>query len=70
MKWYHPIEPLWIIQVEDTVSAKDLFPKLYDSKCFEGFVIFEINSTNIEGWLGKDFWNWIKEIQNEQNHKA
>lgn len=68
-KWYHPIETLWLIQVDDTVSAKDLFPKLYDSKCFEGFVIFEINPINIEGWLSIDFFKWLQEITDEQRNQ-
>ena len=67
-QWSHPLETLWIIQIGDKLSAEDLYKNLYDPKCFEVFIVVELEPSikNIEGHLSVDIWNWIKGIQNEQ----
>ena len=69
--WCHPIDPLWIIQVNE-MPADKLLEVLYDKECFNYFIIIEIKNTfdNVAGYFSTVCKTWIKEIQNEQNHKV
>ncbi len=58
ISWWHYLESTWIIKADDdanSISSK-LVPYL---KQGDRLLVVEIVSTNKQGWLPKDAWDWL-----------
>ncbi len=59
----HPITPLWF--VVSHLQANDLYDQLVNhiSRQTDKLIISETNIQNIQGWVGNEFWNWLRHQQ-------
>jgi hypothetical protein len=62
--WQHPMESFWVVSISDfsnkTVESMYEFLRQHiDDK--DSLFISRIDSTEHQGWMPKNFWNWFKE---------
>lgn len=61
LDWQHPMESVWVVKVGHDVMANDVFNKIADALSPKDLVfIVEITGQDRQGWLGKNFWDWMK----------
>lgn len=60
-EWQHPLESTWIIRVNDSIRASDVYIKIRP-KLDDGDFLFIVDITDKEyyGWLSTNFWSWFK----------
>lgn len=58
--WQHPTESTWFI-TSFTHRADGVYSHLsmFIDKKYDRLLVIEVNQTNKQGWLSKDFWNWL-----------
>ena len=62
--WQHPMESFWVVSISEfsskTVeSMYDFLRQHIDDN--DSLFISRIDSTEHQGWMPKNFWNWFKE---------
>ena len=58
-QWYHPLESVWIVKTS-LEKADDVYNKICNAidQNARLFVV-EIHNENMQGWLAKQFWDWL-----------
>lgn len=59
--WWHYMDNTWIVQTYET--ANQLYDRIHE--CFvqpDSVLVVQLNrSTQVQGWLPKEAWNWLSE---------
>ena len=57
--WWHYLESTWIIKTTQ-LSANEISSKLVPHiKQGDRLLVIEIDTSNKQGWLPKDAWDWL-----------
>lgn len=58
-QWYHPLESVWIVK-SPLENADDIYRGICDAiDSSDRLFVVEINNDNKQGWLAKQFWEWL-----------
>lgn len=61
-KWRHPMESVWCVSVGNGFKANDVYEALKPHVDSDDYLlVVDITQQDRQGWLSKDFWNWLKE---------
>lgn len=67
--WQHPMESIWVIAVSDYSSknAESVYSslrKFIDDN--DSLFVTKIDNYDHQGWMPKNFWDWLKEKRGQQ----
>lgn len=58
----HPLESTWVVAADD-MDPNAIYERL--KSCIDksdSILIFEVMPEECQGWLGKSFWEWMREM--------
>lgn len=58
-KWWHYLDSTWLIVTSET--AEEIWNRLASHIDKNDYLLIIEVKNNVQGWLPKDAWNWIRE---------
>lgn len=64
--WWHHLDSTYILKVDFDITANNIAEYIYKINSNKKFFVCELNINNINGYLPKQAWDWIRD-NNKRN---